>query len=82
MVSVKRGEKSGQFGGVDKFSRYVGLSPPDMTYVVKGGASFAPSCAAVPLDPRTCPNKLQNKKVVCVFGMGFGQLATGLRNCV
>ena len=29
MVSVKRGEKIGQFRGVDTFSMYVGLFPPD-----------------------------------------------------
>ena len=39
--------------------------------MVEGGASFAPSCAAVSLGQRTCPKK----KVVCVLGMGFGHVA-------
>ena len=41
MASVKRGEKSGQFGGVDNFSRYVGSSPPDM-WSKEGGLRLPP----------------------------------------
>ena len=65
------GGNGGQSGGVDKFSRFCGVTPPPL--VVKKGDTFAPSSAAVPLGPTTYSKK---GKTVRVLGMGCGRLAS------
>ena len=56
MFSVKRGEKSGQLGGIDKFRWYVGLSHPDMRS--KGGLRLP---LRAPLS-REAEERARNKK--------------------